>query len=273
MRVRVEQGERAELRWKLVHGETSPALGVTRLVGYDERAPGGFERTELPTASLVLIVELGPPLDVDGLETTAGRPRSGGFVAGHQPGPVRTAHHGHQEGIQVDLPASRARQLLGVSPAELRGRVLSLADVAGEFACFADRLASLGSWPERMDLLEVWLGRRLAEGPPPDPRIVYAERVLLESQGRAPLRLLQAEVGLGERRFERLFESTVGVPPKRFARLARFDHVRALMRQSSDKPLVDIALETGHFDQAHLAREVRALAGTTPAALRRSLGG
>jgi AraC-like DNA-binding protein len=56
--------------------------------------------------------------------------------------------------------------------------------------------------------------------------------------------------------------------PKRFARIARVQAVLRRLATEPDADLAGLAAELGFADQAHLTREVRALAGTTPGRLR-----
>ncbi len=73
-------------------------------------------------------------------------------------------------------------------------------------------------------------------------------------------------VGLGERQLRRRFTEAVGYGPKTFARVARFRRALALLRGGAAPAAA--AYDAGYADQAHLTRELRALAGGTPAALR-----
>lgn len=76
-------------------------------------------------------------------------------------------------------------------------------------------------------------------------------------------------VGLSERQLERRFLARVGLTPKRFASIRRFE--RAMSALGSRRPLTEVALEVGYYDQAHFVREIRRLAGVTPGALRRRM--
>ena len=87
--------------------------------------------------------------------------------------------------------------------------------------------------------------------------------------GRAPatpVPVLAGALGLGERQLRRRFAAAVGYGPKTFARVERFRAALALVR--AGEPLARAAAEAGYADQAHMTREIAALAGRTPALLR-----
>ena len=63
------------------------------------------------------------------------------------------------------------------------------------------------------------------------------------------------------------FRHQLGVSPKAYARLLRFEHARALLSQPErPRTLADVAMEAGFYDQSHLTRDFVALAGMTPGA-------
>lgn len=83
---------------------------------------------------------------------------------------------------------------------------------------------------------------------------------------------LAAEIGCSRKHLVAGFGSEIGLPPKTLARILRF--ARVLRRlDGADRPAwAEIALDCGYYDQAHLIRDFRQFAGTTPAAwLRRRL--
>ena len=72
--------------------------------------------------------------------------------------------------------------------------------------------------------------------------------------------------GMGPRALQRWFSARVGLPPRRYLRLLRFQ--RAFESAPGQPSLAGHAAETGFADQAHMAREFRALAGTSAGAAR-----
>jgi AraC-like DNA-binding protein len=80
-------------------------------------------------------------------------------------------------------------------------------------------------------------------------------------------RALADEVGWSRRHLIARFREQVGAPPKLVARVVRFQQVLRRLERDRDAVGAELAAACGYFDQAHLAREVRALAGLTPGEL------
>ena len=71
-------------------------------------------------------------------------------------------------------------------------------------------------------------------------------------------------VGLSQRRFIRVFAAEVGLTPKLYGRVRRFQRALALVRGVPAPDWAQLAVECGYFDQSHLIRDFRAFAGLTP---------
>jgi AraC-like DNA-binding protein len=97
---------------------------------------------------------------------------------------------------------------------------------------------------------------RLHRHGPPD-RLVLA--VAGELRAGRPVAATAARTGLSARQLQRRSVAAFGYGPKTLARVLRFDRAVALAR--AGVPYARLAADAGYADQAHLAREVRALAG------------
>ncbi|QID36249.1 helix-turn-helix transcriptional regulator [Streptomyces albus] len=91
------------------------------------------------------------------------------------------------------------------------------------------------------------------------------ETVVARLRGGAGVAPTARYVNLSERQLYRRCRDAFGYGPKTLARVLRMQ--RALRMAASGVPLAETALRTGYADQAHLSREVRALAGVPPAEL------
>jgi AraC-like DNA-binding protein len=170
-------------------------------------------------------------------------------------------------GLQVDLTPLGARMALGVPMHELARRSVELEDViGGEARTLADRLHATPSWDERIDLVTRALERRLRDAAAPPPDVAWAWSRLEETDGRTRISELAATLGCSGKHLAARFREYVGLPPKLVARTMRF---RRAARLLADHPLDEVAYACGYYDQAHLDRDFREFAGTTPTVYRR----
>lgn len=93
---------------------------------------------------------------------------------------------------------------------------------------------------------------------PIDPRLGVA----LDGLRTGPVSAVAKTIGLCDRRFTLWFTEQVGLGPKRYARVRRFQRVLAPILAGEE--LGRIAHAAGYFDQAHLNRDFRAFTGVTP---------
>jgi AraC-like DNA-binding protein len=71
-------------------------------------------------------------------------------------------------------------------------------------------------------------------------------------------------IGLSQRRFIQLFREEVGLTPKLFCRVRRFQEVIRLLGSGRRPGWAEVALRCGYSDQAHLVHDFREFSGTTP---------
>ena len=232
--------------------------------GYEEWANGPMVRSEFANANIVVILEMGQPLRVSNGQQTVSH--HGGFVAGLHDGPTRTSHAGHQAGIQLNLPPLVARQLLGLPLGEIAHQVIAVLDLIPDaHQGRIQRLAELQSWDDRLDVVESLLKGTLEQPLPRGFReLAWAIARIENSAGNVSIRALAKALGWSERRLQRTFTEHVGVAPKVFARLVRFDALMTRVHTHPEERWADQALELGFSDQSHLVREVRQLSGVTP---------
>jgi AraC-like DNA-binding protein len=246
---------------RLVLGQPHPALAgfVGGYADFAERTAGPRETGEVPGRCLVVIVDLDAGWTVEG-------ERFGSFAGGLYARPVRVRHEGSSRGVQFDLEPPAAHALLGVPAGELAHRTVALEDLLGaEAARIAERLHGASDARERFAILDEVLMRKLAQSSStklqPDTERAWA--LLRASGGRAPIEALAAKLGCSRRHLAKRFAEDVGLSPKTAARLIRFEAAR---RRLGTVPLARLAAEHGFADQAHLAREFRALGGAPPTA-------
>ncbi|HEY3709777.1 MAG TPA: helix-turn-helix domain-containing protein [Amycolatopsis sp.] len=145
-----------------------------------------------------------------------------------------------------------AAGVLGVAADELRDTRVPLAALWGhEGTVLAERVLD-----GTLSLAEV-VRRRPAE---PDPAVT----AVVAQLERGPSRVGALPSPLSERQLRRRFTIAVGYGPATYLRVTRFQ--RAIAAAPRVTGLAELAVTAGYADQAHLARDCRALTGLTPSA-------
>ncbi|MET9347301.1 helix-turn-helix domain-containing protein [Streptomyces termitum] len=153
----------------------------------------------------------------------------------------------------LGVPA-RALRDLRIDPAELWG--------AAPARRLADRVAAA---PDPALALEEYALRRAADAAPADPLLCAVTARL--GAGR-PVAETADALGIGPRRLHRLSLDAFGYGPLTLSRILRLQRALALLR--AGVPPAGAAARAGYTDQAHLGRDARALADTTPGAYARA---
>lgn len=169
----------------------------------------------------------------------------------------------HAAIVGVHFKAGGALALLGVPPGWLADSHVNLEAIWGVRAAeLRERLCAARDLRERFLVLDGALMRRLGSA------VRQREEVKLALWGlrRPDARIGQvaAEVGLSHRRLIELFTEEVGVTPKVFSRLQRFQRALTLAKQSASPDWAQMAVACGYFDQSHLIRDFVSLSGLSP---------
>ena len=242
---------------------------VAAYTGYRQRGVPPARHRGLPSPYLTLIFTLDEPLTIVA-HPDPGQPPGeyDTLLGGLHSVPALITHAGAQSGIQVALRPLGARALLGLPAGELAALDLPAeAVLGGVCAELREKLRSAAGWPERFAVLDEILLRRAADADVA-PEVSWAWHELLREGGATRVSELAAGTGWSERHLTSRFRAEIGLAPKAAARVVRFDRARKLLVRKltagGDYLLADLAADCGYFDQAHLAREFRALAGCPP---------
>jgi AraC-like DNA-binding protein len=189
------------------------------------------------------------------------------FVSAPVDAPAKYTHTEQVDFLGVSLRPGAAHPLLSVDAAALTGWQ-PLRDVIGEVA---DGLQALVfDAQDRFALLDAFfLARLVAAGS--EPRIEKAIDEIVQSDGAADIAALGKDAGASPRNLGRLFDAWVGLSPKRFARVVRLQRALRCIEADPKLPLAEVALHCGYADQAHMTREMQALAGLSPKEAARAL--
>jgi AraC-like DNA-binding protein len=241
---------------------------VAWYTGYRQRGVPPARHRGLPSPFLTLIFTLDEPLTILA-HPDPGQPPGefGTLLGGLHSAPALITHDGAQSGIQVALRPLGTRALLGLPAGELADIDVPaesvLGGVCGELRA---RLMTETGWAGRFAVLDEILLRLVTGEPEASPEVSWVWQQLLRSGGAVRVSGLAEQTGWSGRHLTSRFRAEIGLTPKAAARVIRFSRARQLMIRNLGREfrLADLAATCGYFDQAHLAREFRALAGCPP---------
>jgi AraC-like DNA-binding protein len=148
----------------------------------------------------------------------------------------------HNQHVALDL-------LWGAAAGELRDRLLEAPTPETKFRILEECLLAQAAKP----LLR-------------HPAVHFALRVFGDQQGTPSIADVTGQIGLSSRRFVDVFANEVGLTPKLFCRVRRFQKVLRSIGTGQQVDWAGVALECGYFDQAHFIHDFRAFSGLSPTA-------
>jgi AraC-like DNA-binding protein len=169
----------------------------------------------------------------------------------------------HGSSIGVHFKPGGAFAFLGVPAFELADAHVDLEGLWGRRArVLRDRLRA-APLSEKFTILEDALLDCLVRPVRRHPVVPFALTEL--SRSDVAVRTVAERAGLSHRRLVEVFRAEVGMTPKTFSRVRRFERAVARARGSAVAPdWASLALECGYFDQSHMIRDFVALSGLTP---------
>ncbi|MBC7930634.1 MAG: helix-turn-helix domain-containing protein [Rubrivivax sp.] len=144
------------------------------------------------------------------------------------------------ETVQLDT-------LWGASASELRERLLEAATVEEKFRILEQALLGQATRP---------LARHQA--------VAFALRELRGGPQSRTVSNVTWETGLSARRFIQVFSEEVGLTPKLFSRVQRFQKVLSHIGTAQTIEWADVAVDYGYFDQSHFIHDFQSFAGINP---------
>ena len=171
----------------------------------------------------------------------------------------------HESMLGVHFKPGGAFPFLGAIASELTDAHADLADLWGRPANrLRERLCDAVAPRDRFQIMEQVLIDRLRRLPTGRRMIVAALDAFGPFGTGASVRDVARHVGLCQRRFSKLFAVQVGLTPKVFCRILRFQLVRTLADQVDKPDWVQIASTCGYFDQSHLINDFQEFSGFSP---------
>ncbi|HET8940050.1 MAG TPA: helix-turn-helix domain-containing protein [Polyangiales bacterium] len=217
-----------------------------------------MRRVAIPRPEIHLVVRFGPATR-SGLDVSA---------LGVREKAHRKLIRSGQRTVMARLQLGAHVAVLGVPASVLAGQVVALEDLWGDAAArrLCDQLAAVSGTAQAAVILERAIAERAASARirSDGTQLALASAALLASTSVSSV---ASELGVSERHLRRVFRETLGVSPKTFSKLTRFQRALSVARKNGRTNWANIAAASGYYDQAHLIAEFRTLSGVTPQTL------
>jgi AraC-like DNA-binding protein len=212
----------------------------------------------LPDGHSEIVFHLGSPVEQVCKNGTVHR-QSGAVIIGQQLAPVRLRATGPVNVWGIRFRPAGARAFIHCDQRELTGHIIDAGaiDAREELGNAKSDLACVRS-------LNSWL--RSTMRPFVDPRVTHAVNLLSLPNPTSIVATADA-IGWSRRQLERAFEAAVGLSPRTYARISRFQYAVRLRNEAPSRTWADIAAEACFTDQSHMIADFRRFGGATPGVL------
>ena len=171
-----------------------------------------------------------------------------------------------QEGCMgIHFRPGGAFALLGLPADELHNTLVGLDSLWGRAAAeLRERMLECATPEERFRELERILLVRLGRGPSRHPAVAFSLREFERAPHVQTVGDTTRQVALSSRRFIQIFREQVGMSPKLYCRVRRFQTAVQTIGAGKAVDWASVALDCGYYDQAHFIHDFRAFSGLTP---------
>lgn len=240
---------------------------VTQIWLYDGYAPAHVKERILPDGSIQMVINLREDLTrvYDRKNTNECRSLRGSVISGAHSEFVVIDTAEQASVIGVHFKPGGAFPFLRLPASELHNMHVSLDVLWGAAGIdLRDQLLEASTPEAKFRILEKTLLAQAAGSLVGHPALDYA---LQEFQNMPKLRTISSvthRIGISRRRFIQVFDERVGVTPKLFCRVRRFQRALRLIAKRGRIEWADLAVDCGYFDQAHFIHDFTNFSGLNP---------
>jgi AraC-like DNA-binding protein len=148
---------------------------------------------------------------------------------------------------------------------QLRNTHVSLEDLwHGQAYDVRDQLFQAKTPAAKFRILEHALLAHMCPRVTRHPAVAYAIQAFECASGKQIVGDVTEQIGLSARRFSQIFSEEVGLTPKLFCRIRRFQNLLCHIQNNTEVDWADVALACGYYDQAHFIHDFQTFSGVNP---------
>ncbi len=147
---------------------------------------------------------------------------------------------------------------------EFSNENLSLHEIINHEAVeLEDKLHNSYNNKQRIIIIENFLMKKLMHDKDFE-RVEHAVKKIKMFKGQLKSNEIAQEVCLGIKQFERIFSKHVGLNPKKYSSIIRFQNILNAKRINKELTMQQLAFDNGYFDHSHFIHDFKSLTGLSP---------
>ncbi len=167
--------------------------------------------------------------------------------------------------LKVDFKPTGTYRLLGINMEELVNKGLDATTIWGnEITAVIKQLRDISYYDSMIEIVSNFLERKVLENCRPEEAIDTIASLMLDPFQDHSLDEWASMACLSLRQFERSFITRVGLTPKLFMRIVRFEYAMKIKNDFPEKSWKEIAFECGYTDSSHILKEFKEFADFPP---------
>lgn len=187
------------------------------------------------------------------------------WASGVRTEPISIGSGKAAEMIVIYFKKGRAHPFFPVPMSEISDCVLDADLLWGKrFGYLREKILETKELSRKFVVIEEFLLRQFQSKLDPDPVVEYAVDRIIATPDQISLGKLNDSIGYSQKHFISLFKSQVGITPKAYLRIMRFQKAINEIEEIQKVEWTAIAQDCGFYDQAHLIKDFRAFSGLTP---------
>lgn len=251
-----------------LHFPTPPLSQFVENIWYYNGQHVGYPREKiLPDGAIELIIDLddwSKKIFADETNTECFRTVKKAWISGERTRYIVIGtDNTHMIGIR--FRPGGAYPFFGFPISELSEAVTELDLIWGRLIYdIRDQLLEIDSPEAKLLRFEAFLLEQVKRSLEPNRAIAFAVHMLQHSPQFLAIRDLADQIGITQKHLITQFERVVGLRPKSFARVAKFNKVLSVIEETKQLEWTSIAQECGYYDQAHFIKEFHTFSGLNP---------
>ncbi|MGZ3861403.1 MAG: helix-turn-helix domain-containing protein [Flavisolibacter sp.] len=177
---------------------------------------------------------------------------------------IGSSEAGETGSIGLEFTTAGAYKFFNGPMSLFTNNLLSSAEIfGGSGSALQERMGNLECPQEKVDLVQDFLTNRLLLQNKGNPIVDFSIDLITGSQGLVEIKEIQRKTGYSKRYLDKLFQHYLGISPKVFATITRFQHFYKKLSFYEDRTW-DADLLDLYYDQAHFIKEFKRYTGHTP---------